>query len=411
MMRGGRGALRRARAITCLGLGLGLATVSMPARADDDDTTTGILAGLGITAASGGTTLGEGAGAIEAGLLDSEAFQHAGRLIADVVRSLNPGAAARGEAPRPVLILASDERLDLTMPGVIRARMDGLARLAGDACSPRAAGGRDKLAEVVAALNTLKAADRAFFGSGRFQASDLVTIGTTQTAIGGITLTATDRMLVNAVLMNAGGPGRLASHYRLLGEPVAYDADAPTIKAYRDFLDRIDALRGRCTDAAGKKAIEVADAFANSLTAGSDKGPPPLTMAAQIDAITGEKKILILRVAIERIGGTSLARSGLLYTFGWPNAATVSAGLKVSFRVVDPAWVGSREPNLRAVGEVRCMVRPTNIKKVADVLNGWPRRRSITQPHGADRTVCDHRVSTMQENPPGPVDAAPPRRP
>ena len=404
MMRGGRGALRRARAITCLGLGLGLATVSMPARADDDDTTTGILAGLGITAASGGTTLGEGAGAIEAGLLDTDAFQHAGRLIADVVRSLNPGAAARGVAPRPVLILASDERLDLTMPGVIRARMDGLARLAEQGCPPPAAEG-------VAALNKNNDKRKAFLGSGRFQASDLVTIGTTQTAIGGIMLTATDRMLVNAVLMNAGGPGRLASHYRLLGEPVAYDADAPTIKAYRKFLARIDALRGRCTDAGGKKAIEVADAFANSLTAGSDKGPPPLTMAAQIDAITGEKKILILRVAIERIGGTSLARSGLLYTFGWPNAATVSAGLKVSFRVVDPAWVGSREPNLRAVGEVRCMVRPTNIKKVADVLNGWPRRRSITQPHGADRTVCDHRVSTMQENPPGPVDAAPPRRP
>jgi hypothetical protein len=401
--------LRRARAITCLGLGLGLVTVAMPARADDDDTTTGILAGLGITAASGGTTLGEGAGAIEAGLLDTEAFQHAGRLIADVVRSLNPGAAAQGQAPRPVLILASDERLDLTMPGVIRDRMDGLARLAEQGCPPGAAGGRVKLDELVAALNTLRAADRAFLGIGRFQASDLVTIGTTQTAIGGITLTATDRMLVNAVLMNAGGPGRLASHYRLLGEPVAYDADAPTIKAYREFLGRIDALRGRCTDAGGKKAIEVADAFANSLTAGSDKGPPPLTMAAQIDAITREQ-ILILRVAIERIGGTSLTRSGLLYTFGWPNAATVSAGLKVSFRVVDPAWVGSREPNLRAVGEVRCLVRPTNIKKVADVLNGWPRRRSITQPHGADRTVCDHRVSTMQENPPGPADAAPPRR-
>jgi|GEM_PF-2826593 len=83
---------------------LALVTATSPARADDD-TKTGVLAALGLSAASGKTTAPSGVGAIEAGILSSDAYNQAGAIIA-IGTSVAAPVAARDQpigGIRPVI--------------------------------------------------------------------------------------------------------------------------------------------------------------------------------------------------------------------------------------------------------------------------------------------------------------------
>jgi hypothetical protein len=339
----------------------------------DDNATTGILAGLGLSAADGKTTVSNSGGAIEASVLGSDAFDQAGAIIA---AAMNKNAAGKR-----VLVLAHDETFDLTQPEIVKERIAAVASLYnGAACNdkkltppPAPAPGRVTPQVVIPGLGTL-------------QPKDIVGAIATDTAISGLTLTGNDRLLIAAILLNRRANGSdnrgdddAAMTWKLnppvsSGTPAKYiipgELTAPAIttsavyKAYKALLGTEEKKRGGgCDSAAIKAAMIATDALATSLNAPADKsGPSPLINAIQLEAAGGTQP-LILRVAIEQIGGTTITKSGVLYTLGLPGASRVSSGLLVSFRLDDPAT-----GEVKSVGLVRCITAPSNLRKAHDTI-------------------------------------------
>lgn len=354
-----------------------LTSIGTPAAAAEATEVT-LAAGLGLTAASGKTTLGGGAGAIEAGVLGADAFQQAGAIIAALVN--------RSAAEKTVLVTARDEQVNLAMATIVKDRIDAVTRLlkgAARSCAvPKPA---DK-----------KAAGEGFVDEPAKQPkdkitpalSDIVAALATETTISGIELKAEDRLLINAVLSNratlgsapragwsssvadtiasAQPEGPTTAKFRLAGEATRAGIDGAVATAYQALLDEADKLRRTgCTSADAKAAFSTADALVTSLNTPAEKtGMTPLAGAMQAAAFS-TPDTRILRLAIEQTGGTAITRAGIAYTIGFPNAAVVSAGLVVSFRLVDPT-TGA----LTLAGIVRCAVPPQNFKAVAKTAGG-----------------------------------------
>lgn len=106
-----------------------LVSMSNPALAEDDTAKTGLIAALGIEAASGKTTIAGGAGAIEAGLLSSDAMLRAGAIIASITNE----AAGGGN----VLVVSRDQQVSLAMVRVVQDRIQAVRDLlARTPCPP-----------------------------------------------------------------------------------------------------------------------------------------------------------------------------------------------------------------------------------------------------------------------------------
>ncbi len=390
---------------------LALAAVSLIAApaAASDDTKTGLLAGLGVTAATGKTTLGGGAGAIEAGILSADAFKQSAAIIAGVTHSV-----VKGE--RTIALIGADDTLDLISPHIIKGQIKAARDLLA-ADRTRRCAKLPKPAPVAATPGS--AISIKFLGLsgtlGKVTPADAAGVVVTETSIAALELSAADRRLTNALLMSTEVPVLLngkvptvlngewtpltatettAGLKMTVGTEVAgwaekadQDSTNPSVRTEFDGLVADLNKPGRsCTDAKGaavqdeqtRDVITSARTLAENLI-DAKEGPSVLARAIQAEAYAGSDPVIV-RTAIEQVGGTSIARSGVLYTFGWPNAATVSAGLVVSFRVIDP-----RAATLLAVGEVRCLTGQTNIRKVRDQLRHDPKVKTAP-------TVCDYRA-------------------
>lgn len=371
-----------------------LTMLNVPAYADDAKT--GFFAGLGFSAADGKTSLGTGAGTIEAALLASDAFLETGgeiRALADQV--------AQTQTPKrsTVLLLGGSDTLDFSMARWVGERLSDLntGLPTGECHSPKV---RVDTKTVVTAKGKLH-----FFSDGTvaggdqpatatttssksvFDKSDLAPAVSTSINVSGITLTANDRLLVDAVQIapvttawrgfDKSHPGDTlkavariptATIFKVPGETVDFEeaddaARTPKneiIRDYRQLKSWSDQHRD-CDQPAYKAALDRIDTFDKSINA-SDKGPPPLAVAAELAPLARDNP-LVLRLAVEQVGGSAVSRSNIWYAAGFPGAATVSAGLLVSFRLSDPI----HGTDLLA-GFVRCAVRPTGLRDVRNVL-------------------------------------------
>jgi hypothetical protein len=108
--------------------------------------------------------------------------------------------------------------------------------------------------------------------------------------------------------------------------------------------------------------IDTIDKFVASISS-AEKGPPAIVAAAQFADKGFNQLPLIVRVAIDDRGGTAITRSNIWFTFGFPGAAVVTSGLKISFQISDP-MLGT---NL-ITGQIRCATRPTSYREVRRML-------------------------------------------
>jgi hypothetical protein len=298
--------------------------------------TTGVVAGLGITAASGKSTVSSG-GAIEASLLTSDAILKVGANIATLV------------APRvghdPVILLGHSDTLDLNMarwlPMRLRAvqtQFDSMIAAAAGKCVASPLPAQNPTVE-----GRLKSESVPV---PAFAPTDITAAVMTDYSISGVTLTADDRMLVNAVEMSKNGdtewhdadkaevlpkPGA-GPHFVVIGERIEPDLNAPLLRDLAALQASADRQR-HCTSAEYKAAVSVADAFISSVSA-SDKGTPAILSAVALAPYVGpDTNTHVLRIAIKSIGGTAVARSNIWYALGFPGAVTIGSGLLVSFRL------------------------------------------------------------------------------
>ena len=356
--------------MTRIGLAVlcGAALIAAPAQADDTATKTGLVVGLGLNAAKGQTTLGNGAGAIEAGTMNVQAFAKA----ADIILAATNIEQAKG---RRILLAAHDQQVDLVSPLLVQRRIarfrtaiaEPTLRCAGDIQEQKDEKAKQQKAEIKLGLFS------STFSKGAltpFVPSDFAQALTTDIAINPIALSADDRMLVNAIEIKGGG------RFHLVGEGTALPADDSTILAnYLALLDEIVQRRAVCVRSDHASVVAAADSFANSLAA-ADKGAlSALATAVQLEPYAGSidrqgrrlpdhPAALLLRVAVEQVGGTAITRSNIFYELGLVRgAATVAAGLVVSYRLVDPA---SGQP--AATGIIYCMTDQRNLRDVSKHL-------------------------------------------
>lgn len=344
---------------TCGSIALLLVLLPFSAAQADSSTATaaGAAGALGLTAATGKTTVAAGSGVGEASLLVSEAFGKAGAIIAQLVRTQVSG--------KPVLLLKHDELIDLSGPSYISGRIDRFsALLTQNSCTlvaPKGEGGG---------------------GGVKPAPSDIGAALATDTSIAPISLALDDRILVTAIAMSrssdenyhpsvwrdesgvtavsAPAPGSQPD-YLIPSEMVLVPTGAPLMKKFQDLLDAETNQRS-CDKA--KSVLQDIDAFAKTITTPPDKGGASQLGNAILfeDAVT--KKADILRVSVEQAGGTSITRANIWYTLGFPGASVVSANLLASFRLTD----GASNKTIVS-GFVRCAISPVDIENVPEKLS------------------------------------------
>ena len=200
-------------------------------------------------------------------------------------------------------------------------------------------------------------------------------------SFGAIAVKVEERALLSSILLNrkvgltnpaapylparwqtpAWGRSAKSPTYLLPSEIQGNPAGSQILADYNELLAKADRLR-HCTarDEKAKAAVSAIDAYAVAINSVSDKAPvAPLALAIQQESLFSNGAPKILRVSVEQSGGTSRTSSGIWYTLGFPGAATVSAGLLVSFRLIDTS-TGKTEMS----GIVRCAVPYASLRSI-----------------------------------------------
>lgn len=349
----------------------GLLAASSPALAADDTEEVGLLAALGLSGADGKTTLGAGAGAIEASLLNSDSVNEAGAIVAGLVNN------ELGSSPNErVLVLTSAEIVNLANLRMMRSRLRQLSQhVAGLRCQTGTIKLNVQMESVLSGLPTT------------VTLADVAGLLATSTTYAAVTITVSDRLLLNSLLLNAplsvqsdqddGGPAtwqvprwdrNAPGRHAVFVIPTESQGseDSSLYRDYHTLLNHLGPLRA-CPDKSDvKAALAIIDPYLTSLNAVSaDNQVSALARAMQLDtAISTERATTILRLAVEAQGGTTATRSSIWYTLGFPGAATVSSGMLISFRLINPV-----NGETRLAGMVRCAERPRNIRSVARIAH------------------------------------------
>lgn len=279
---------------------------------------------LGLAPAKGETTLGAGAGQMEAYMLAAAAMNQAAASIAEAV-----GKDAA------VIVVGGDDALDLSLPIALDLQMTAVTE---DANALAAAACRKAPSE---------SASASLFAAGTLAiVGGIVNALKVDTEISGLTVETSDRAFVNAVASNL-------TKGVVLSEAVqARDLDSTKIYADWTKLRQARAgllgcnnqlVRAKKTEAEAEAAAEVAakvqasigqiDAFASAVTK-TEAGGNMLVRAAILEGVT-KSNPRVLRVAAEHAGGSLIKRKNLWTMFG-ANGVSLTSGLVASYRLTNP---------------------------------------------------------------------------
>lgn len=298
---------------------------------------------LGLPSFEGTTTLNTGAGAIETTMLASRALDAAAQTIRgdilagddDCSRAQSQGASAGSPATRqracPIIVLAGDEAIDFGRIGALEVEMNALDTMFthlgfGPAASSEAGGGAPA---VIAAISA---------------AAGLLRSNTTVTPVDLQALS--HRALATAVAGRLGADAILPS--AAIGSIPEPQASALLRKLNELFDRRLrvqqarDAivLRDPTKPTQRHKDLTAAlarfDTFAARVTTPDSNGAVPIVQAVRLESILGQGS-RILRVHLDRVGGSLINRTNLLTTLGIADPVRVSGGLVASYTLTDPA--------------------------------------------------------------------------
>jgi hypothetical protein len=270
---------------------------------------------LSDLAGDGKVTLGEGAGQLEAWLLSSEAIQDAAGLIAGAVGT-----------DRSVLLLSGDETVDFQLLISLNEEIDDIARElrrakdSAGTCGKTAGGPKLNFAPIIPMIGAL--------GS----------VLQSSTEIRGINVDAKDRILLTAVARKLGAKA-------ILPTAAAYPDSAETplaVKLSNLSQSRAEAekLKG-CLPAAKKSEIAALasvitrhDTFRTAISTANAQGRVRLADAFALQAIYTDTP-RVVRLRLEKAGGTLLTRKSVWTALGFP-AVAVTGGVVATFIETDP---------------------------------------------------------------------------
>ncbi len=300
---------------------------------------------LGISPATGTTTLKEDAGQMEAWMLSAGTVNKAGAVIAQRIK------AAAGT--QPVLLADRGARIDFSLPITLKASMSALLS-AG--VSTR---GNCKVAQSGDGTVSIAGLPLAAIGAA-------LSLLKTDVEISKLDVNATDALLIDAIASNDG-------NWVIIDELAA-----PAKGTVNDAIDILwGSLLAERTDLSGCRATLAAksadaeqariakidaivakiDALETSLNAQREGKASLLVEAMQLDSIQ-LKKPFVLKVAIEKAGGSLLKRTNVWTALGAP-AIGLTGGLVARYTLSDP-----ETGMVKAAGVLVCRTALTNFNAV-----------------------------------------------
>ncbi len=304
---------------------------------------------LGLPELTGKTELGDKAGVMETWILSGGAIQAAATTIAETVAKAIKEDAAKApkedaaEAPKGggVIVVRSDEKLDLSLPETLVQEMKTLTRNANGVRS----GGICELPKKPADKSKPTLLPESLLGSAAPALGELVSLLKVETTITGTEIEAGDALLVDAIAGQTGAwvvpsEARYAGDYSKTALGLAWTDLLAARESVLDCRDALatpkptDAIKARVAEL--DRAASAIDTFAAKVTQSGDDRISILTQAAIFQKWTmGEFRIL--RVSVEQAGGSLMKRNHVGTALGFTTGVKLSGGLVVSYRLTDPA--------------------------------------------------------------------------
>lgn len=318
---------------------------------------------LGLPAFSGVTQIEQGGGAMEATILSSAALGSAARKIKTALKDAETAVAFPSGSS--FILLAGDEELDFGIAGRIRAQTNAIYQLF-------------KVAQVdTAALPAPALADVAVMTAALSAVAGLMRAETKITPLE--TPAISDRMLVVAVASVLDAKTAIIPSAPLyLEESGSGSGEFPKRKILEqyNYLTQLRGIAQVKRQALGEKpqgndkvqadkldaAISRYDAFVAKAAVADDRGNVPLSDAARVETLAVGKP-LILRLKVEKAGGSLINTKNIATTFG-VDPVKVTGGAIISYLLTDP----SNARTLKA-GTLICRTTLARLRKVQTIAS------------------------------------------
>lgn len=301
------------------------------ARADRDRARVDRITALGLPSFEGKTTMGEGAGAMEATMLASHAVRAAAAMIA---------SDGTGDTTRPVVVLAGDEALDFGRIGALGAEMDAIRGMMMRAMA-REGGGFAGAAALISAATAAAGLLRSDTDVAALDASALsnrVLAGMVAGQIG-----------TRAILPSAAIGSLPEESQQTDWTKMSLLQKLNALVTLRDVVDKETKQQGlkpvdpeKPTKAETAKlapyvaALARFDAFYARVTTADAAGALPIVQTVRLERILNDKP-QILRVYMDKVGGTRVTRKNIGTTLTFSPAVKISGGLVASYSLTEPA--------------------------------------------------------------------------
>ncbi len=308
------------------------------ARADRDRASADRIAALGLPSFEGKTTMGDGAGAMEATMLASHAVRAAAAMIADGVPKESP----------TVVVLAGDEALDFSRIGALQAEMSAIRYMMLRTLPPGEKGGFGGPAAIISAATAAAGLLRS------------------DTEVAALDLSAlSNRVLASMVAAKLGKNAIIPS--AAIGsvdtptpaEPSPTPLPKPTwdqmtvMEKLNELVDMRRQVTAEMNDYKPKDpekptkdeqaklapfttALARFDAFFARVTTGDEKGALPIVQTVRLEQIW-RKKPHILRVYMDKVGGSRVTHKNIGTTLTLSSPVKISGGLVASYSLTDPS--------------------------------------------------------------------------
>lgn len=336
---------RSAAALALAGLCAGpLATT--PAFAADEEEV-GALAFFGLTAATGKTTLGTGAGELEANLLMTSLLDSFGTTVraaidpsirlsetnvdeaqekARLLMAPTPPSHAAGTMSDKIRVLpvADDQVLDFRALDIVNTRMTEITTIIGSVSE-----GNCKTPPTAEGATKSDGKEAGIDGSFGGIATAILGAMMEDKTVTGIAVTTPTSMLINAITSDKLTQGKwLIPSERIFGDRSLAEDLSTQLDLARTKLAKCKA------NAIYKADLERALALGNSLTEpGKDGAPSLIEKAIFLSGITPERTY-ILRVSVAKAGGSMVNRSSIWTSIGVVDGVSVRGGLAASWRLI-----------------------------------------------------------------------------
>jgi hypothetical protein len=318
---------------------------------------------LNLPSFEGTTQLGEGVGAMETTMLSSHAVHEAARAIR---------GWANPHLDRPVIVLAGDESLDFSRISAIATEISAIDQVFDQVLSAEERPRQQRFLGAAGIVSAISAVAGLLRSDTDVTAVDLPVISNRLLA------TAVAAELPDAIVPSAAiGPVRTTGG--LLGDLIALIDKRARVQAARDAIRPAnpnaptDAEKARIAPLTA--ALARFDAFAARVTTADANGSVPIVQADRLSTIWNRQP-RVLRVYVDKAGGTVIRRTNLITTLGIDHPIRVSGGMVASFILTNPESGG-----VVSAGTITCR---TTLSRLSWVQRGEWGNRSHHQDEAAD---------------------------